>query len=211
MNKTVVISTVVAVVSTVLIIGLAILAVSNNSEQPSEQSAQSGNSDVSFEMENNTRPGVQGPTDGTIPERPNCPAGPVAGIDLDCLGGEEDPGNGKPVDEGITLVNIWAWWCEPCRTEMPLLEKVANDNPEWTVVGVHADDNPSNGAAFLNDLELDFPSFRDESNVFAGTLGLPGVLPISLVLEDGEVVGTFIQAFKSEEEIIEAVESSISQ
>lgn len=142
-----------------------------------------------------------------VPQRPDCPAGPVVGVELPCLGG--DMGYAKATDEGISIVNIWAWWCEPCREELPYLEKVAESHPEWNVVGVHADRNAGNGAAFLNDLGVDLPSYQDDSNLFAGTLALPGVIPITLLVVDGEVQERFIRPFTSAEEIETSVTEAL--
>ena len=38
-----------------------------------------------------------------VPQRPDCPAGTVAGVELECLGGEAA---GKPADEGVSVVNV---------------------------------------------------------------------------------------------------------
>lgn len=140
-----------------------------------------------------------------IAKRPDCPVGPVAGVDLECLGGQ----NSTEL-KSVTVVNLWAWWCGPCRDELPLLEEVARTHPEWTVVGVHADTDSAKGADFLNELGNGLASYKDEDNRFAGTLGLPGVIPITLVLKDGEEVGRFVQPFESEEDIVEAVNSSLT-
>ena len=110
-----------------------------------------------------------------VPQRPDCPAGTVAGVELECLGGAA---TGKPADEGIAVVNVWAWWCEPCRAELPHLDEVAESHPDWKVIGVHADKNAANGAAFLNDVGVDLPSFQDPDNSFAGTLGLLSLIHI---------------------------------
>src|SRR5699024_689904 len=85
--------------------------------------------------------------------------------------------------------------------ELPYLEEIAQAHPEWNVVGVHADRNAGNGAAFLNDLGVDLPSYQDDSNLFAGTLSLPGVIPITLLVVVGEVKERFIQPLKSTEKI----------
>lgn len=137
----------------------------------------------------------------SVSDRPDCPAGPVAGVDLPCLGGET-----TGTAQGIEIVNVWAWWCEPCRTEMPLLATVAARHPEWTLVGVHADPAASNGAAFLGDIGVDMPSYQDSDNTFAGSLGLPGVIPITLVVKDGQIVGRIIKAMTTEDEIEQAIE-----
>lgn len=139
----------------------------------------------------------------SVTGRPDCLSGTVAGVDLPCLGGEA---TGPAADEGITIVNVWAWWCEPCRTEMPHLMEVAAAHPEWKVVGVHADTNAGNGAAFLEDTGVEMSSFQDSDNKFAGTLGLPGVIPITVVLKDGEVQGRIIKAMTSAEDIETSIE-----
>ena len=108
------------------------------------------------------------------------------------------------------MVNVWAWWCEPCRAELPYLQDVAEAHPDWQVVGVHADKNAGNGAAFLNDLGVELPSFQDSDNKFAGELGLPGVVPVTVVLKDGEVRKQFAQPFSSAAEIEKAVEEAIA-
>ncbi|MDK8659462.1 TlpA disulfide reductase family protein [Corynebacterium sp. MSK204] len=147
--------------------------------------------------------------DQDVAERPDCPAGPIAGVDLECLGGD-DAREGDKADEGITIANVWAWWCEPCRAELPHLDEVAKSHPDWKVVGVHADKNAANGAAFLNDVGVDLPSFQDPDNSFAGTLGLPGVVPVTVILRDGEVVKQAAQPFTSAGEIEKTVEEALA-
>ena len=71
---------------------------------------------------------------------------------------------------------------------------------------MHADANAANGAALLSDLQVDIPSYQDEDGTFAGELGLPGVIPITLVVRDGKVEEKFIKPFSSAEELEAAVE-----
>lgn len=135
------------------------------------------------------------------PQRPDCPAVNLAGVDLDCLGGEV-----QPAKQQVTVVNLWAWWCEPCRDELPLFDQLAAAHAEYNVVGVHADKASANGAKLLDDLQVTLPSYQDDSNAFAGTLGLPGVVPITVVLSgEGEMLGFVPQAFEDYHELEQAV------
>lgn len=213
-KKSVVLSVVVAIVLTIGVIVAAMSILNSDSgSTPEDVNAEgtvaeetaatkaSGQAEVGEETSSsNSAP-------DNVPQRPDCPAGPVAGVELPCLGG--DMGDAKATDEGISIVNIWAWWCEPCREELPYLEQVAESHPEWNVVGVHADRNAGNGAAFLNDLGVDLPSYQDDSNLFAGTLALPGVIPITLLVVDGEVQERFIRPFTSAEEIETSVTEAL--
>ncbi|MDY3128303.1 MAG: TlpA disulfide reductase family protein [Corynebacterium sp.] len=162
------------------------------------------------------------PASGNSIPRPACPDGPVAGVGLPCLGAETVPAAGgiseqrrledaaaDALDEGIAVVNLWAWWCEPCRQELPYLEELAQQHPEWTVVGVHADKDAQRGASLLTELGVDLPSYQDDSNLFAGTHSLPGVIPITVVVKDGKIVGKYIKTFASTAELEEAVRRSI--
>lgn len=206
-KKSVVLSVVVAIVLT---IGVILAAMSFLNDDSADISA-NGTAEETLPSETtNDEELGEGASASNVPERPDCPAGPVAGVELPCLGGETMDGSAagaKTTDEGVSIVNIWAWWCEPCREELPYLEQVAQSHPEWNVVGVHADRNAGNGAAFLNDIDVNLPSYQDDSNLFAGTLALPGVIPITLLVVDGEVTERFIQPFTSAAEI----ETSITE
>ena len=135
-----------------------------------------------------------------VPQRPDCPAG----LDLPCLGGDV-AGEAKE----ITVVNVWAWWCQPCRAELPAVEEFARTHPEYTVVGVHADQNAGNGAALLEDIGVDLPSYQDDSGAFAAEQGLPPVVPVTVVLRGGEQVAVFAKEFTSAEELAAAVEGAL--
>ncbi|MHA5282038.1 TlpA family protein disulfide reductase [Corynebacterium sp. CQ3829_602738] len=135
-----------------------------------------------------------------VPQRPDCPAG----LDLPCLGGDV-AGEAKE----ITVVNVWAWWCQPCRAELPAVEEFARTHPEYTVVGVHADQNAGNGAALLEEIGVDLPSYQDDSGAFAAEQGLPPVVPVTVVLRGGEQVAVFAKEFTSAEELAAAVEGAL--
>ena len=48
----------------------------------------------------------------------------------------------------VTVVNVWASWCGPCRQEHPLLMDLAKD-PSIRVVGINYKDAPENALRFL--------------------------------------------------------------
>ncbi|WKD56718.1 Thiol-disulfide oxidoreductase ResA [Corynebacterium capitovis DSM 44611] len=151
--------------------------------------------------------GVGNPGEGAstsevpVAPRPDCPAGSVAGVELPCLGGQEN----AAAEAGITVVNLWAWWCEPCRAELPVVDEFAARHPEYTVVGVHADPSASRGADLLTQLGVHIPSYQDDSNAFAGTLGLPAVVPVTVVLRDGKQIAVFARTFDSVDAVNDAV------
>lgn len=49
----------------------------------------------------------------------------------------------KPV-----LVDFYADWCGPCRMVAPLLEEIANENPDVVVAKVNVDDQPELASEF---------------------------------------------------------------
>ena len=115
-------------------------------------------------------------------------------LELPCLGHDSTPGSlaehlaGKP-----TLLNVWAYWCVPCRQELPVLDEAAQKHPEWNIVGVHASPQGAAGVNTMLDLDLkNLASFQDADNSVATTLGMSPLIPQSVVLNsDGTVAEIF--------------------
>jgi cytochrome c biogenesis protein CcmG/thiol:disulfide interchange protein DsbE len=65
--------------------------------------------------------------------------------------------DGKPVPglteatfkDGVTLVNVWASWCIPCRDEVPYLEVLGKDK-RFKLVGINYKDAAADARRFLN-------------------------------------------------------------
>lgn len=75
---------------------------------------------------------------------------PLPGL---AAGGQPLPGLSDADLKGgqVTVVNIWASWCAPCRVEHPVLMDLMKD-PSIRVVGINYKDNPENARRFLGQL-----------------------------------------------------------
>lgn len=82
-----------------------------------------------------------------------------------------------------TLVNLWASWCTPCRTEMPLLQashERAGDAVRF--LGVNVSDERSSALNFLAVAKISYPQAVDPSNLLPSRLGSQG-LPVTIVID----------------------------
>ncbi len=89
----------------------------------------------------------------------------------------------------VVLVNFWATWCEPCRNEMPTMEKLREklaDKP-FVVLAVNVDEPEARIRKFLSILPLSFPVLLDHEGKLTRAWKVR-VLPASfLVGPDGRV------------------------
>jgi cytochrome c biogenesis protein CcmG/thiol:disulfide interchange protein DsbE len=92
---------------------------------------------------------------------------------------------GKPV-----LLNAWASWCPPCKSEMPLLQRAQErmQRGGGTVLGVDVQDDRDSALAFLRRKGVTFPSLRDRDRSYVHRLGVTGYPESFLIDRRGRVV-----------------------
>lgn len=97
----------------------------------------------------------------------------------------------------VTLVNIWATWCAPCRQEMPDMEAAyqALAPRGFKVAAVSIDeDGPEGVKAFAAELGLTFDILQDRSGLIQRDYQTTGVPESFLLDRDGVIVKRIIGA-----------------
>ncbi|EJF97153.1 TlpA family protein disulfide reductase [Bartonella taylorii] len=102
---------------------------------------------------------------------------------------------GKPL-----LINLWAIWCAPCRTEMPELAQLKREmgGENFDVIAINIDQTASSEKIqqFLQDIHADnLLYYRDETmNIFNNIRkqGLALGLPVTLLInKEGYLIASF--------------------
>ena len=125
-----------------------------------------------------------------------CPAGAgevpeLTGVRAQCLGDGSTVDLGRALGGQTTLVNLWATWCEPCKTELPVLDAYAAQPGAAKVLEVQVASSAADGLALLTKLGVHLPSVFDgdgNTGPVRAALKPPPALPASfLVTPDGQV------------------------
>lgn len=134
--------------------------------------------------------------------------GPVAGLMVRCMDDGSTTTLGKVQAGKPMVVNMWAYWCEPCRRELPAIQDAAAAlGDEVRFVVSHTDPSETKGFDTLGALGIDqMISVSDQEEELPGILGAPPVLPLTVFVgADGTVEHVLIQPMYSEQDVLDAV------
>jgi thiol-disulfide isomerase/thioredoxin len=91
------------------------------------------------------------------------------------------------------MLNFWASWCEPCRQEMPSLQRLsASRMAELKVLTVNLKDVPATVDRFMTQTALQLPVLRDSDGAIARQWGVR-VFPSTVLIDSDGVVRSTVR------------------
>jgi cytochrome oxidase Cu insertion factor (SCO1/SenC/PrrC family)/thiol-disulfide isomerase/thioredoxin len=94
---------------------------------------------------------------------------------------------GRPV-----LINYWATFCSPCRAEMPLLQRMADQHPKLVVLLVDERDSTPAARTFITELRIRSVVLLDPDGKAGDLYRIAGLPATIFVREDGTIEGRYL-------------------
>ena len=87
----------------------------------------------------------------------------------------------------VVVINFWATWCEPCREEMPSLQRLADHmaGRPFVLLGVDMADSEPRVRAFLQQTPVRFPLLLDRDGAVAKAWKVK-LLPTTLIIDQAQ-------------------------
>jgi thiol-disulfide isomerase/thioredoxin len=107
----------------------------------------------------------------------------------------------------VVVVNFWASYCAPCRTEAPELEKVyaATRAEGVAFVGINVHDQADPAKAFLADIKPTYGSIFDPSASLAQDFAVPpNSIPATLVVDRAGRIAAVLR-MQVDQELLEPI------
>jgi peroxiredoxin len=89
----------------------------------------------------------------------------------------------------VVMLNFWASWCGPCRTEMPLLDEMSKrySAAGFVLYGVNVEEDNTDAKKLIKDLGVTFPILYDTESK-ASSLYNVDAMPTTVVIDKkGEI------------------------
>ena len=89
----------------------------------------------------------------------------------------------------VVVLNVWASWCDPCREEVPLLQRTHAkiESQGGLVLGIDTQDASDKALAFLQERKATFPSLRDRDREYGRSFGVTGYPETFLIDRNGRI------------------------
>ena len=84
----------------------------------------------------------------------------------------------------VVMINFWASWCGPCRTEMPLLESIYKkyNRMGFTLLGVNVEPNSQAANDWLKATPVSFPILYDTDSKVSKLYDVAG-MPSTVIID----------------------------
>jgi cytochrome c biogenesis protein CcmG, thiol:disulfide interchange protein DsbE len=142
-------------------------------------------------------------------ERGERPAAPQ--LTFETLDGEGEISLADYRGKAVVL-NFWASWCIPCRTEAPLLQETWERHRDdgLVVLGIDAQDLRTDARRFVERYGLTYPIAYDGNGASLGRFGNTGFPETWFVGRDGRLVGEHIIGEFDREQLERNVEAALA-
>ncbi len=92
------------------------------------------------------------------------------------------------------VINFWASWCVPCRTEAGILARAAREynSRGISLVGVNVWDDQAAARGFLDEFKVEYPNGIDAGGTAAVDYGVTGIPETVVVDEQGRMTARWI-------------------
>jgi peroxiredoxin len=97
----------------------------------------------------------------------------------------------------VVLINFWATWCYPCRSEMPSMNALYQDYRDkgFEILAISSDVQGKDVVApFVEEYRLTFPVLLDPRDIVGTRLGVQGIPTSYLLDKNGRIAGKEIGA-----------------
>ena len=101
----------------------------------------------------------------------------------------------------VVMLNFWASWCGPCRTEMPLLEDMQKKYQRmgFVLLGVNVDEDTKAAQRFLNDVTTTFPMVLDSQGSISKSYNVDA-MPTSIFIDRNGKIRDIHRGYKAGDE-----------
>lgn len=116
---------------------------------------------------------------------------------LKALTSEAGPFESRKSGGEVVLLNFWATWCPPCRSEMPSIQKlfVQMQGLPFRIAAVDVGESRKKVDAFIASAKYTFPVYLDEAENIAPFFTSQGIPSTYIVDKNAKVIAMRVGSF----------------
>ena len=136
-----------------------------------------------------SEPIAPGAGDAPVTKNASCEAEGRATFDFVLKDQQNAPVKMADYKGKVAIVNFWATWCGPCKTEIPDFVKLYDQYKDkgLVIVGISVDDSPEELQAFMKEYKMNYPVLQMTPDVETAWGPFYGYPTSFIVARDGTI------------------------